>query len=373
MLPPDVGSRGGAVDNIFIKDTQELVERPGALETPFHEQDTFYTPNDRFFVCNVTTTPRVDPASWSLTIAGDAVATPLTLSLDGLTDFERVELDVLMECAGNQRQLFEEILKTPLDKRPHLVELRWMLGGVGMARWRGIRLRDVLERAGIMDDAYHVLPFGSDPSDEEPDGTCIPMPAAKALHPDTLIALAMNGEALPADHGFPARLVVPGWVGTYSVKWLRRIEVTREHRWVSRNTKRYVMMGDAWDGQDWGPANGPNITEHPVRSSLTLPWPAALAPGRHRIAGYARGGEEPIAAVVWSGDGGATWHDAQLDITPARYAWAPFSFDWDATPGEHTLMTRATDAAGRTQPMEQPFNNGGYIFHMVHPHPVAVG
>jgi len=357
----------------FVKDTTGLVVRQTALETPFDEQRDFYTPNDRFFICNATPTPVIDAADWSLAIEGNAVTTPLTLSLDDLRAFEAVELDVLIECAGNQRQLFEEVLKTPLDKRPHLVELRWMLGGLGMARWGGVRLKDVLERAGITQDAHHVLPIGSDPTEAEPEGSCIPMAAAKALQPDTLIALTMNGETLPADHGFPARLIVPGWVGTFSVKWLRRIEVTREHRWVDRNTNRYVMMGETWEDGDWGPARGPNVTEHPVRSSLMLPWPATLEPGRQRITGYARGGEEPVTHVAWSDDGGANWHDAALETDPVRYAWLRFAFDWDAQPGDHALMTRATDAAGRTQPMTQPFNNGGYMFHMVHPHPVTVG
>jgi DMSO/TMAO reductase YedYZ molybdopterin-dependent catalytic subunit len=177
---------------------------------------------------------------------------------------------------------------------------------------------------------------------------------------------------LPPDHGFPARTIVPGWVGTYSIKWLGRITVSSEHMWVVRNTRRYVMMGDAWSKDDYAPARGAPITRHPIRSSLALPWPAKLERGRQRIRGYARGAEEPIVRVEWSADRGATWQDAELVSPSARYAWVEFAFTWDATPGEHALMTRATDTAGDTQPMSQPFNDGGYMFSMVHPHPVTV-
>jgi DMSO/TMAO reductase YedYZ molybdopterin-dependent catalytic subunit len=357
----------------YVKDLSKLTMLASGVETHLEDQDGLITSTDRFFLCHEEPTPVVDAGTWSLAIVGDAVTNPLRLSLDDLRAMEQVDLRCVMECAGNHRQLFEDVMGEPLDRRPDQTELRWTLGGVGMADWRGVRLRNVLIQAGIAADAYHVMPVGIDRTAEEPEGCCIPLPAAKALHPDTLIALEMNGAPLLHDHGFPARLVTPGWVGTYSIKWLDRIEVTREHRWVSRNTIRYVMMGEPWAEGDWGPARGPQVTEHPVRSSLALPWPQAeLAAGRQRLHGFARGGEAPIVHVAWSCDHGTTWRDAELLSPSETYAWVRFAFDWDAEPGDHVLMTRASDAAGRIQPMTQPFNHGGYLFHMVHPHAISV-
>ncbi|MBT7646015.1 MAG: molybdopterin-dependent oxidoreductase, partial [Rhodospirillaceae bacterium] len=313
----------------YVKDLSALTMLASGVEMPLDLQDGLITPNDRFFLCHAEPTPVVQAQGWSLGIEGNGVTTPLCLSLADLQAMEQVTVRAVIECAGNQRQLFEDVLGEPLNRRPEETELRWTLGGVGMADWRGVRLRDVLERAGITDDACHVMPISIDTSDEEPDGMRIPLPAAKALDPDTLIALEMNGEPLPADHGFPARLITPGWVGTYSIKWLDRIEVSREHRWVARNTLRYVMMGEAWADRNWSPARGPQITEHPVRSSLALPWSGAtLAPGQHRLHGFARGGETAIVHVTWSSDGGTTWRDAELLSPSQRYAWVRFACDW---------------------------------------------
>ena len=357
----------------YVKDVSGLIALSDAREMPFETQEGLITPNDRFFICHEAPTPVVAADGWRLSVEGDAVSIPLSLSLSNLEAMEQVELGAVIECAGNHRRLFEDVMGEPLDRRPDVTEIRWRLGGVGMAGWRGVRLGDVLTLAGIAGDAHHVMPVGLDRGKEDDDGIRIPLPADKALHPDTLIALRMNGEPLPADHGFPARLVVPGWVGTYSIKWLERIEVTRRHLWVKRNTEMYVLMGEAWQGEGHGPARGPNVTKHPIRSSLALAWPARLAPGPQRLRGYARGAEDAIVRVVWSADRGATWRDADLMSPSERYAWVEFAFAWQATPGEHVLMTRAFDAAGEAQLLTQPFNDGGYVFSMVHPHPVTVG
>lgn len=356
----------------FYKDVSGLVHLAGGLEMPLEKQQGIITPNVDFFICHDAPTPVIAEEGWRLSVEGDAVTNPLRLSLPDLEAMEQVTLGVLIECAGNHRQLFEDVMGEPLNRRPHVTELRWHLGGLGMAEWQGVRLADVLTMAGITDEAHHVMPVGLDRGKEGDDGICVPMPVGKAMHPDTLIALRMNGEPLPPDHGFPARTIVPGWVGTYSIKWLDRIEVTREHRWVERNVERYVLMGEAWNGEDFSPAKGPPITKHPIRSSLALPWPARFLVGPQRLRGYARGAEEPIVRVTWSADHGETWQDAELLSPSDRYAWVEFAFTWDATPGDHVLMTRAYDAAGDCQVLDQPFNNGGYVFSMVHPHPVVV-
>jgi DMSO/TMAO reductase YedYZ molybdopterin-dependent catalytic subunit len=240
-----------------------------------------------------------------------------------------------------------------------------------MAEWRGVPLRHVLELAGLAPDAVHVCPIGLDQSPDEPEVKC-PMPLAKALDPDTLLALEMNGAPLPADHGFPVRCIVPGWVGTYSIKWVGRILVTKTRQWVYRNTVLYVLMGEEWPAERYHPAGGAPVTEQTIKSSLALPWPARLPAGTHAIRGYARSPAAPIREVVWSADGGRQWTPARLIPPNRKYAWVEFAFEWKATVGEHALMTRATDEAGRTQPDRVPFNVAGYLFNMVHPHPVVI-
>ena len=357
----------------YVKDVSGFAPIGGAMEPPFERQQGFLTRNEDFFVCSYAT-PRIDPATWRLELTGDGLARPLTLDHATLAAMPQRTVAAYLECAGNHRTLFESVLGKDLSARSDVTITRWRLGGVGMAEWRGVSLRDVLALAGLAPGAAHVMPVGVDVNaEEDDDGVRVPLPLEKALDPDTLVALEMNGAPLPPDHGFPARLIVPGWVGTYSIKWLGRIEVSRDRPWVPRNTRMYVLMGPQWPSERYAPARGAPVTRHPIRSSLALPLPATLAPGRHRLHGYARGNDHPVTAVAWSADAGATWREAEIVSPPARWAWTQFAFDWDAVPGEHTLMTRATDASGATQPMTIPFNLGGYLFDMVHPHPVTVG
>ena len=227
----------------YVKDSSNLISLPSGLETPFEAQSDYITPNDQFFVCSASDTPRIDAETWTMTVAGDGVGRAITLSYRDLMAMPHKTVAAYLECAGNHRRLFEDVLGEPLNRRPSMTEVKWGLGGVGMAEWSGVRLRDVLRQAKIRDSAYHVCPVGLDVGLEDADGIRVPMPVTKAMHPDTLIALTMNGDPLPPDHGFPARLIVPGWVGTYSIKWLGRIDVTTAHQWVYRNTELYVLAG----------------------------------------------------------------------------------------------------------------------------------
>lgn len=357
----------------YVKDVSGFAPIGGAMEPPFERQRGFLTRNEDFFVCSYTT-PEVDVATWRLQLTGNGLEKPLTLDHATLAAMPQRTVAAYLECAGNHRTLFETVLGADLSARRDVTITRWHLGGVGMAEWRGVPLRDVLALAGVRPEAAHVMPVGIDVNaEEDDDGVRVPLPLDKALDPDTLVALEMNGAPLPPDHGFPARLLVPGWVGTYSIKWLGRIEVSRERPWVPRNTRMYVLMGPRWPSEQYAPARGAPVTRQPIRSSLALPLPATLAPGRHRLHGYARGNDYPVTAVAWSEDRGATWREAEIVSPPARWAWTEFAVDWEAVPGEHVLMTRATDASGATQPMTIPFNLGGYVFNMVHPHPVTVG
>ena len=355
----------------YAKSTEPFTVHVGGIEPAFEKQIGYLTPAESFFVCSEGATPRVSQADYQLRIDGDGVSTPITLTYQDLVAMAQREVPALLECAGNHRRLFETVLGQPLDKRPEIVELLWNLGAVGMARWEGVPLRDLLALAGIKPEAYHVCPVAIDQHEDGANVSC-PLPVSKALDEDTLVALRMNGQPLPPDHGFPARVVVPGWVGTYSIKWLSRIIVSTTPIWVQRNTTRYILRGEHWDAEAYAPAEGPPVTESCVRSSLALSWPAQLHAGVRTVHGFARSPDSPIARVEWSADEGTNWQNAHLVGPNKKYAWAMFTFDWTATTGQHTLMTRATDEAGRTQPETVPFNDCGYLFNMVHPHPVEV-
>lgn len=355
----------------WAKDTAGFLVKNRSLEQPFYRQTTYLTPSDQFFVCNSGTTPKIAPEDYRLTICGDAVETEITLSLADLQALPQHTVPAIIECAGNHRVLYEDVMGEQLNKRPDVIELKWGLGAVGMAEWRGVPLHILLERAGITEAAYHVSFTGGE-ADSRDGEVKVPIPVAKAMDADTIIALEMNGEPLPLDHGFPARALVPGWIGTCSVKWLSEIDVRTDHLWVKRNTEKYVLMGEHWPQQQYAPALGAPISEQNIKSSLALPWPAELPPGRHTIAGFARAPSAPIREVDWSADGGAHWHPAEVEGPNEKYGWAPFHFEWTATPGDHALMTRATDTDGNRQPMSILFNNGGYMFNAVHPHPVVV-
>jgi DMSO/TMAO reductase YedYZ molybdopterin-dependent catalytic subunit len=347
-----------------------LVDRN--LEQPFATQTAYLTPNKDFFVCNTRPTPHIDSERYRLRIEGDAVERPIKISYDDLKAMPQHTVLACLECAGNHRLLFEKELGQKLNKRPHLTEVLWDLGAIGMAEWRGVRLRDVLAVAGMGLQAVHVCPVGLDHTADETEGVKCPMSVGKALDPDTLLALEMNGEPLPPDHGFPVRVIAPGWIGTYSIKWVGKIVVSSRFQWVTRNTEKYVMMGDDWPEAEYAPARGGPITKQNIKSSLALGWPARLTAGKQQIHGYARSPDAEISMVEWSADAGKTWRLAQIIPPNLRYAWTRFTFEWEAGAGEHDLMTRATDAKGTVQPSHVRFNNGGYMFNMVHRHPVVV-
>lgn len=352
----------------WVKDTTPFIVHQTNLETKPERLTEFITANDEFFVCNQTKTPRIDPSTYRLKIEGDAVKQSLELSYDEVLSLPSHTVLVYLECAGSQRGLFEKVMGEQIAE-DHLT--RWMLGGVGMAEWTGVSLRVILERAGIKPDAVDVNIQGLD-VDAPEGGTNRPMPVEKALEPDTILAYRMNGELLPADHGFPLRAIVPGWIGSNSIKWVGKITVSASKIWVQRNTELYVLHGPEWPPEDYRPAKGGPITTQNIKSSLALPWEAVLTEGSQIIRGVARSPQAKIAKVEWSSDSGEHWSEARLIQPILEYAWVQFEFSWDAPVGRQTLMTRATDEAGRTQPMMMPFNEQGYMFNRVYPHPVKV-
>ncbi len=348
----------------FFKDPAPFIERDGkGLEARLENMQGLITPNRHFFVRNNSRSIGLDAAGWRLIVEGDAVSQPMELTYEDIRSLPSRTLISYLECAGNHRAMFH------LLNGMETSGTQWATGAIGNGEWLGATLRDVLTLAGIGDDAASVLLVGLDTESPE-DGFRFVLPVEKAMHSDTLLAYALNGETLPRDHGFPLRAVVPGWVGSSHIKWLGRIVATKERLWTRNNTTSYTLIGDAYPPE--GESMGQPVTEQVIKSALALPWPAELEAGPHRIHGYAHSPAGPIARVEWSADGGLTWRAAELSGGQPDYSWARFELEWDAAPGEHTITTRATDSAGNTQPDQVPYNEKGYLFNQPLPHPVRV-
>lgn len=313
----------------------------------------YLTPIDRFFIRNHTTTPRIDATTWRLRIHGSGVERELSVSLADLQALPQVTVTRAVECAGNARSLFASQQGTPASGTA------WGLGAIGVATWTGVRLSEVLERAGLKPTALDVMPVGLDSMQVRR-----PIPVEKALA-DTLLVTQMNGVPLPLDHGYPVRLLAPGWVGVANVKWVGSIEVSETPLYSQWNTTSYRLFGP--DHPDT-----PLVTTQVVKSALELPFPATLAPGAQRLTGRSWSGLGRISRVDVSVDGGP-WRAAVLEKRNEDLAWRQWSFPWNAKRGEHTVSVRARDDQGNVQPETVPFNEQGYLFGAIVDHPVSVG
>ena len=348
----------------FFKSTEAFIPHGTTnLETRLENLDGFLTPVDQFFVRNNDRSLDLAVDGYTLSVFGDAVSDPLNLSFDDLLSMPSRTVFSYLECGGNQRAFFGTILGQVAQGT------QWGRGAVGMAEWTGVPLIEVLSRAGIKDSARMVQLIGMDEGAPE-GGFRRPLPVAKAIDPDTILAYRMNGAPLPRDHGFPMRALVPGWVGSSSVKWLGAIEVSSENIWSRNNTTSYVLIGDDYPPE--GEAQGVVATTQSIKSALALPWPAAIGEGPRLLRGYAHSPHAPISRVEWSLDGGTTWQEATVLDPVLSYSWARFEFQWAASPGTYQVMTRATDQEGNTQPDIIPHNAKGYLFNMPLPHPIVV-
>ena len=224
----------------FSKDPAPFIELGGGnLEARLENMQGLITPSRYFFVRNNSVSLEVDAADWRLTVEGDAVASRLELSYDDILNLPSQTYISYLECSGNQRAMFD------LVKGQAAKGTQWKTGAVGNGVWTGATMRDVLERAGITEEAVSVLLIGLDTGSPE-EGFRRVMPVEKAMDSDTLLAYALNGEVLPRDHGFPLRALAPGWVGAASVKWLGRIVVSSNQLWTRNNTTSYTLIGDAY-------------------------------------------------------------------------------------------------------------------------------
>ncbi|MFD8567190.1 sulfite oxidase [Streptomyces sp. NPDC059639] len=327
-----------------------------------------HTPASRFFVRNHTSTPRLDSDTWTLKVWGDGLTGEgRDFTLDDLKSLPATSRSSFVECAGNGRSFFTS------QQGQSVSGTAWTLGAIGSARWRGARLADVLRLAGLRRAAVDVLPRGLDADYVTADGANLgrvrrPLPVAKALD-DVLLAYEMNGEPLPADHGAPVRLIVPSWIGIASIKWIGDIEVAAEPLFSPWNTDFYRLFGDAYPPQGSDP-----LSRQTLKSAFELPWNADLAAHTgHRLTGRSWSGSGTVARVDVSTDAGRTWRRARLHDTARRADWVRWSVPWRPTAtGPTTLLARATDTTGRTQPATTAYNTQGYLFDAVVRHPVTV-
>jgi DMSO/TMAO reductase YedYZ molybdopterin-dependent catalytic subunit len=308
--------------------------------------------------------PVIDAGAWRLDVGG-RVARPLSLTFADLQARESRTVPVTLECAGNGR--------ARLDPRP--LSQPWLLEAVGTAAWTGVPVRALLEEAGVEEGAVEVLFTGADRGVEggveQHYERSLPLDVARAE--ELLLAYAVNGVPLPPQHGFPLRLVVPGWYGMTSVKWLTRITVLDAPFTGYQQTRAYRYRASADDEP------GEPVTRIEPRALMAPPGiPDFLTrrrfadAGSVEVVGRAWSGWGPIEAVEVSTDDGATWSAATLGAPPGPHAWTPWSFAWEAAPGEHVLCCRCRDATGRAQPDAPPWNAGGYANTDVQRVPVTV-
>lgn len=315
---------------------------------------------DRFFVRDHTCTPDpIDATTWRLRIHGAGVAHPIELTYDDILALPSVTVTRFIECAGNGRSLFN------IQQGRMAQGGQWLLGAVGVAEWTGARLSDVLDLAGLRSKAVDVMPIGLDAKFQAFGRVRRPFPIEKALEEDTLLVYGMNGQPLLNDHGFPVRMLVPGWVGIANIKWVGTILVSHKPLMSPFNTNLYRFFGDDY------PPEGELLTTQTVKSAFELPFPAQLRAGRHVLHGRSWSGTGPIQRVEVSVDG-HHWKQAELVGANEPEAWVRWKILWNATPGNHILRARATDQDGRTQPDEVPFNTLGYLFWAVVNHHVTV-
>ena len=308
----------------------------------------YIVPTEMFFVRNNSpVVPRIDPAKWRLQIDGSGVTRPISISYNELLSMPSVSVIRAIECAGTGRNLFQTSHGKKIEGTP------WDLGGIGVAEWTGVPLHEVLGRAGLKRTARDVMPEGLDSKK-----VSRPLPIEKAIAEDTLLVYAMNGQPLLPDHGFPVRMLLPGWVGIANIKWVGRIEVSEQSLYSEYTTKKYVMIGKDYIPSP--PALGPMLTTQHVKSAFELPWNGEIRSGTRLLRGRSWSGQGQIKKVDVSTDGGRTWRPARLREPNIDMAWVRWDLDWDARPGTHKLQARATDSKGNTQPDRILLNEEGY-------------
>ena len=366
-----------AIPQTRVTATPQLIPTNGGFRTfaapPVALQEDV-VPNDLFYVRNHwREVPQIDLTTYRLVVDGEVERT-LSLSYEELRRLSQKRFQATFECCGNSPvpEFWGQITCVS-----SVMEQIKGHGIMGNAEWAGVSLADVLAQAGVKDSAVEVMFQGADHGPEEvaddpPELTYErSLPIAKAVHPDTLLAYEMNGEQLPPAHGFPLRLVVPGWYGMTGVKWLVGIHVLDHEFKGFYQTERYMTT------------NGPGaetyytcLTKMKVKSIITNPVPGEVVPSDgYQLAGAAWSGEDQVVKVEISTDGGATWEPVDVLRPRSGYSWYRWQHRWQPLgPGHYNLMSRATNEKGETQPMEFPnkWDGRGYGNNMVFPFEVEV-
>jgi DMSO/TMAO reductase YedYZ molybdopterin-dependent catalytic subunit len=335
----------------------ELSDRPPNYETPLEYLRTAITPNDEFFVrYHLADIPEVDAKTYKIAVGGDSANNQVEITLDDLKKMPAVEVVAVNQCSGNRRGL----------SKPHVQGVEWGYGAMGCARWKGARLKDILDKAGLKKEAIEIGMDGADgPTVDKTPDFIKSIPVWKAIDPNTIVAYEMNGQPLPHLHGFPARVVVSGWTGTYWVKHVTKINaLTKPQGGFWMNPAYRIPLGkfpirDRFVTQETE-ANTP-ITEIVVNSLVTSHREGAkVNPGKVTVSGLAWDGGYGIRTVQVSTDGGKTWSSATLGQDLGPYAFRAWSFDVSAKKGKNSVMVNATNNIGQAQTAGLIFNPAGY-------------
>jgi DMSO/TMAO reductase YedYZ molybdopterin-dependent catalytic subunit len=351
----------------------KLSYRPPNYETPKAYFDQLYTPNDAFFVryhlAGIPTEAELQ--NWRLKLSGDGAETTLDLGLDDLKKFEPVEIAAICLCSGNRRGL----------STPHVAGVEWGDGAMGNAKWKGARLKDVLAKLGIKKDAVELIMSGADgPVLETTPKFVKSLPLWKALDENVLIAYEMNGAPLPLYNGYPARLIVPGWTGTYWIKHVNSLQlstVSLDNFWMRaayRIPQGKFPQIERFTAQE--NAQTMPITEMVVNSLITnLEDGQKLPHGKPvEVKGIAWDAGYGINSVEVSPDGGASWLPAVLGEDAGRFSFRPWSLQLPISkPGQYVVMAKASNRVGETQVNELIFNPAGYHNNVVQRATVTLG
>ncbi|HZR60281.1 MAG TPA: molybdopterin-dependent oxidoreductase [Xanthobacteraceae bacterium] len=356
-LPAGVGASARMETLPGKKPLIKLAYRAPNYEAPLDYFRTPITPNDEFFVrYHLSNIPQVDAKTYKITIGGEGASGQATLTLDDLKAMPASELVAVNQCSGNRRGL----------SNPHVAGVEWGYGAMGCARWKGARLKDVLDKVGLKKEAIEIAFNGADGPvlDATPDFVKS-LPVWKATDESTLIAYEMNGAPLPHFNGFPARLVVPGWTGTYWMKHLISITALTKPLgsfWMNPGYRipvgKFPVVARFVSQEN---ATSTPITEMVVNSLITSHSDGAtVQPGKVTVSGLAWDGGYGIRSVEVSIDAGKTWSGAKLGDDLGPYAFRPWSFEFNAKPGKNTVMANAANAIGQSQVASLIWNPAGY-------------
>jgi len=354
-------------DDIKLRDGRIVrSEEPLNLEMPFETAESLITPTESFYVRTHFPIPKIDRDAWWLHVEGE-VEKPFAIDYEELVELESVTIPVTLECAGNNRNFLE----------PKVKGVQWGLGAVGTAEWTGVPLSVLLDRAVVRSNAREVILEGADHGMlEDPKGPPGELTFSRSVRlekakRDVLLAYKMNGSDLPPEHGFPLRAVVPGWYAMASVKWLQRIVVTDQAFTGYYQTIDYAYWKRRGDIAELSP-----LTEMQVKAEIAKPARNETVPANSsvRVRGAAWAGGNEIVRVEVSTDGGSTWKQATLLGEPKSNAWRFWEFDWKtpSAPGKQTLVARATDSLGQTQPVHRDPDRGTYMINHLLPIEVEV-